>query len=263
MKRSNLKDKLKTRKLFINDIPVLECSIDDNSKKNLLILSHGFTGNKENWTDKMDQLAQMGFYTVALDNRYHGERKGISFKEKIMTPDGHLDLVVLRKTMNETALDISTLIDHYVMDKTINASEIGMLGISMGGFVTYASLIREKRITFAVPIISSPFWDDIPEDTNVVNTEIAVKEFKEYAVKNSPANQYEKFYPRKIFALIGTQDKHFKAERVIDFYDKLKINYGANNKNIKINQYSIGHGVTDKMWNDVLKWLKEEILDKE
>jgi dipeptidyl aminopeptidase/acylaminoacyl peptidase len=165
--------------------------------------------------------------------------------------------------MNETALDISTLIDHYVMDKTINASEIGMLGISMGGFVTYASLIREKRITFAVPIISSPFWDDIPEDTNVVNTEIAVKEFKEYAVKNSPANQYEKFYPRKIFALIGTQDKHFKAERVIDFYDKLKINYGANNKNIKINQYSIGHGVTDKMWNDVLKWLKEEILDKE
>jgi alpha-beta hydrolase superfamily lysophospholipase len=174
MKRSNMKDKLMTRKLFINDIPVSVCSIDDNSKKNLLILSHGFTGNKENWTDKMIQLSKMGFFTVALDNRHHGERKGISFKEIILTPDGYLDLVVLRKVMNETALDISTLIDYYVEDKTIHASKIGMLGISMGGFVTYASLIREKRISFAVPIISSPFWDDIPEDTNVVNTEMAI-----------------------------------------------------------------------------------------
>jgi pimeloyl-ACP methyl ester carboxylesterase len=263
MKRSNMKDKLITRKLFINDIPVLVCYADDNSKKNLLVLSHWFSGNKEGWTDKMKQLAQMSFYTVALDNRYHGERKGISFKEKIMTPDGHLDLLVLRKTMNETASDISTLIDHYVGDKTINASEIGIIGISMGGFVTYASLIHDKRISFAIPIISSPFWDDIPEDTNVVNTEMAIEEFKDYAVKNSPANQFEKFYPRKLFALIGTQDKHFKAERVIDFYKKLKISYGADNKNINISQYTVGHEMTDTMWNDVLKWLKEEIQDKE
>jgi len=210
----------------------------------------------------MIHLAKMGFFTVALDNRYHGERKGISFKEKIITVDGRLNLVALRKTMNETAVDISTLIDHFISFKIVDTTKIGMMGISMGGFVTYASLINDRRISFAVPMISSPFWDDIPEDSRVINTETAIKEFKDYAVKNSPANHYEKFYPRKIFALIGTKDIHFKTKRVIDFYKKLKINYSAYSNNIKINQYIVGHEVNDTMWNDALKWLKEEIQDK-
>jgi len=227
-----------------------------------LILSHGVTGNKENWTEKMTQLPKIGFYTVALDNRYHGERKGISFREKIITVEGCLDLVVLRKVMNETALDISTLIDPFIAEKEVDSSKIGMMGISMGGFVTYASLINDSRISFAVPIICSPFWDDISEDSRVLETKIAMKEFKDYAAKNSPANQYEKFYPRKIFTLIGTKDIHFKAERVIDFYEKLKISYGADSINLKINQYNVSHELNNTMWNDVLKWLKEEIQDK-
>ncbi len=244
---------------MVKDIPVKVCYVDDHAKKGLVILSHGFTGNKEYWNEKMITLAKMGFYAVALDNRYHGERKGVSFKEKIMTGDGHIVLVTLRKVMNETALDISTLIDHFTSSKMIDTSKIGMIGMSMGGFVTYASLVNDKRISFAVPMISSPFWDDIPEDSRVLRSDEAIKEFTDYAAQNSPANHIEKFYPRKIFALIGKNDIHFKAERVVDFYDRLIAVYNTDSTNLKINQYDVGHEVNEIMWYDVVKWLKEEI----
>ena len=249
-----------TKRLFIDGIPVSVCYRGNNCKNNILILSHWFTGSKENWLKKAEQLARMGFFTVALDNRYHGERKGLSFRERMITADGLLDLLVLRKVIDETAQDVSALIDYYVSGKATDNSNIGIIGISMGGFVGYASLVKDKRISFAVPIISSPFWDDIPENIKVLNTDIAMKKLKNYAAKNSPANQVEKFYPRKIFTLIGTKDIHINAERVIDFYQKLKTVYHADSGYLKINQYDIGHDVNDHMWRDVIKWLKNEIL---
>ncbi len=98
-------------------------------------------------------------------------------------------MLTLRKIKNETAADISVLIDHFSKHEMVNSSNIGMIGISKGGFVTYASLINDERISYAVPIISSPYGDDIPKDSSVLNTDKALKEFKKYAELYSPANQ--------------------------------------------------------------------------
>ncbi|WP_163323718.1 alpha/beta hydrolase family protein [Draconibacterium mangrovi] len=243
----------------IDEIPVQVCYIDDNHKKGLLILSHGFNGNKEQWSDRIENFAEMGYYVLALDNRYHGERKGITIAEKILTNDGMIDIVKLRKAIDENAQDISTLIDYFSANSLIDTSKIGMMGISMGGFITYSSLVRDPRISFAIPIISSPYWDDIPEDARFLDSAETRKNLEAYALKNSPANRFERFYDRKIFALIGMNDTHFNPNRVVDFYDKLKLEHGTKCPDIKLNRYNVGHNVTETMWQDIENWLSEEL----
>ena len=38
-----------------------------------LVLVHGFTGAKEDFTEWLDPLAELGWHAVALDQRGHGE----------------------------------------------------------------------------------------------------------------------------------------------------------------------------------------------
>ncbi len=241
--------------LVINDIPVRIYYKNDNCKKELLLLSHGFRGNKENWSEKMIVLAEMGFYTVSFDNRYHGERKGMTISEKVFNDEGKISVLALRKVIDETALDVSELIDYFEENANIKKSKVGMMGISLGGFITYASLVRDDRIAFAVPLISSPFWDDIPKNPVFLNSNEAEMELKEYAKMESPGNRVEKFTGKKILAMIGMNDNHFNVGRVIDFYKELNEKFDPERKDVILKTYDVGHEVNEEMWGDVLKWL--------
>ena len=82
-----------------------------------LLLVHGFTGAKEDFTEWLDPLADIGWHAVALDNRGHGasekpdERSSYSF-----------DLL---------AADVLALAD----DRWGRGSRFVLLGHSMGGMV--------------------------------------------------------------------------------------------------------------------------------
>ncbi len=243
----------------IKDIPVTVCYSNECAQNTLLILSHGFNGSKENWNDKMEVLAQKGYYTVAFDNRYHGERKDISLEEKVMTKEGLIDVVSLRKLISETASDVSVLIDYFMQKKPLKFEEIGMIGISLGGYITYTSLVNDERISFAVPLISTPFWDDIPENPIFLRTPESIKELKEYSNLKSPATHINKIVDHNILGLIGKNDTHFDVARVIEFYDKLKdTDTNPQGKfKIELKIYDVAHEVNATMWNDVLSWLQE------
>ncbi|MCX7711410.1 MAG: prolyl oligopeptidase family serine peptidase [Clostridia bacterium] len=255
---------VKQVKRKINEIPVLEFYKDDGKKKPLLLVSHGFTGKKEamNKDHKLEDLAEMGYYVVALDNRMHGERPGTSFTVEAVKSLGKLDVYVIRKAIKETADDIKVLIDTYSKEEIIDKDKIGMMGVSMGGFVTYRAMVIDDRIKVAVPFISSPFWDDIPGDIpkeiSLEQTEEQKKNLEIYANEYSPGNQLDKFYPRAILGQVGDSDKHFKVRRVEDFYGKLKKEYEKDPDKLKLIVYpNVKHEVTEEMWENALEWLKK------
>ncbi|MBP6307476.1 MAG: alpha/beta fold hydrolase, partial [Opitutaceae bacterium] len=132
----------------------------------LLILSHGFSGNKQWIAEQFDAqaLAQRGWFVVCIDNRMHGARPGPHFSREEIQKTGKVDLLVLRRAMHETADDVSRMLDILVQDPRVDAGRIGMSGISMGGFVTFAATARDPRIKAAAPLIASPYWDDVPRD---------------------------------------------------------------------------------------------------
>jgi pimeloyl-ACP methyl ester carboxylesterase len=82
-----------------------------------LLLVHGFTGAKEDFTDWLDPLAELGWHAVAIDNRGHGASDKPSD-----TTDYSFDLL---------AADALALAD----DRWGAGSRLVLLGHSMGGMV--------------------------------------------------------------------------------------------------------------------------------
>jgi pimeloyl-ACP methyl ester carboxylesterase len=89
-----------------------------------LLLVHGFTGAKEDFTDWLDPLAELGWHAVAIDNRGHGTSAKPANKS-----DYSFDLL---------AADVLALAD----DRWGPTSSFVLLGHSMGGMVAQVVAMR-------------------------------------------------------------------------------------------------------------------------
>ncbi|MBW2411699.1 MAG: alpha/beta fold hydrolase [Deltaproteobacteria bacterium] len=245
----------------IAGIPILSGYSSDEGigSRPLVILSHAFQSSKEFWQDKMVSLARAGYYTVALDNRGHGERKGPDFKSQVLEKDG-FNLYEVRRLIKETADDIPTLIDHFSSHQSVDAARIGMVGVSMGGFIAFRALVIDDRIGVAAPVIASPYFDEKPGDVPLVNRPEINRALDVYSQKFSPAYHPDQFYPRAILIQVGGQDKHLDAGRVRQFYESLKSKYHQKPEKLKfIQEENTGHQFTASMWRHATKWLEKNL----
>jgi dienelactone hydrolase len=249
---------LVTKNCLIAGTPVLACFKQaEGTPKPLIILSHGFRGSKKDLKDKLEMLAELEYYAVAIDNRGHGDRVEHDFMSQVFQ-DGKLDVYQVRRLIKETADDIPAIVDHFGADKQVDGQRIGMLGVSMGGFVTFRALVIEERIKLAAPIIASPYWDELPRDVHVLTTPEAEQKLTAYAQEYSPAYYPERFFPRPILIQIGGKDNHSNGERVKQFYRELKSYYHEVAKRVKLIVHEDeGHEFTEPMWINVVKWFQE------
>ena len=252
---------LEYEKVIIKGIPTLQCvTIDERIRmKPLVILSHAFQSSKEFWQDKLVYLAAAGYYAVAMDNRGHGERKGPDFKSRVFENDG-FNLYEVRRLIKETADDIPILIDHFSTHENVDAERIGMVGVSMGGFIAFRALVIDDRIRVAAPVIASPYFDEKPRDVPLANRPEINRALDDYSQKFSPAYCPEQFYPRALLIQVGGQDQHLDAGRVRQFYETLKPYYRRiPAKLMFIREANTGHEFTDSMWSNVIKWFKKHL----
>lgn len=248
---------LVTEDYLISEIPVLTCFRQDGTPKPLMILSHGFGGSKEDLKDEMEMLASLGYYAVVMDNRGHGNRLGPDFASQVFQQD-LLDVYQVRRLIKETADDIPFIVDHFTANKQVDAQRIGMLGVSMGGFVTFRALVIEERIGAATPIIASPYWDELPKDVPVLDTPEAEERLAAYAREYSPARYPERFFPRPILTQIGGKDNHYDGERVEQFYRELEGYYHGSDKSAKLIVHKDEeHKFTKSMWSNVVTWIQD------
>jgi pimeloyl-ACP methyl ester carboxylesterase len=249
-----------SEKLIIDGIPTLACFHNDGRPKPLIILAHAFQSSKEFWRAKMKTLAQRGYFAVALDNRGHGERKEPDFVKQVLTPDG-FNLYEVRRLIKETADDIPILVDYFTAKDQINAAHIAMIGVSMGGFTTFRALVIENRITVAVPVIASPYFDEKPEDVSLIKTPSVQKSLESYSKKFSPGHFPECFYPRALLIQLGKRDRHLSSERVAGFYRTLMSYYRETPYKLKfVVEETAGHEFTDSMWDNAVEWLNRHLM---
>ena len=101
------------------------------------------------------ELAAEGFIGVAIDGRYHGERcsagKGSADYEKA--------IVQAFRDQREhpfyfdTVWDVMRLIDYLQTRDDVDATRIGLYGVSKGGIETYLTAAVDPRVKVAVPCI--------------------------------------------------------------------------------------------------------------
>ncbi|HEV2693027.1 MAG TPA: dienelactone hydrolase family protein [Verrucomicrobiae bacterium] len=133
---------------------ILFKSPDSQGRRPVVIVAHGTGGNKEGMTPLCRKLVERGFIAVAIDGRYHGERKtGKGTEEynaaivKAWHGSGEHPLYY------DTAWDITRLIDYLQTRDDVDPVRIGMIGISKGGIETYFTAAADPRIAVAVPCI--------------------------------------------------------------------------------------------------------------
>lgn len=246
----------------IRDIPVMTCRRDDNLKKPLVIISHGFTGSKADFKKNgcLIELAESGYYAAAVDNRLHGDRPGPNFRETVLRSSDKIDLITLRKAMKETADDVRLLIDELSVLDEIEENRIAMIGISMGGFITYRSIVVDDRIKVGIPIISSPFWDDIPGDIPVLKDDKMINRLALLSKQYQPSEYSDRFYPTALLMQAGDKDKHYDIKKVLRFYNGLNKYYHDFPERLKLIIYpDTKHEFKHEMWEQSLQWLKDHL----
>lgn len=123
----------------------------------VVIMLHGTGGKKEDMKAQMDLYAAAGFFAIAIDGPYHGERakstvKGEDYQAAILAawrnPGSAHPLFF------DTVWDVMRLVDYLQTREDVDPARIGLLGVSKGGIETYLTTAADPRIAAAVPFIS-------------------------------------------------------------------------------------------------------------
>jgi dienelactone hydrolase len=132
------------------------------SKLPVVICLYGTGGSME--SQEMRQMlfkfSQLGFMAISIDARFHGGRGqkpgSASYVEAITKAWQNQDpKTQTHPFFYDTAYDLWRLTDYLVSRYDVDASRIGMTGISMGGIETWMAASVDKRIKVAVPIIAA------------------------------------------------------------------------------------------------------------
>jgi dienelactone hydrolase len=138
-----------------NRVPgILMESTNFPGRRPVVIALHGTGGSKASMFSLCHKLAEAGFIAVAIDGRYHGERK---------TGKGHADYddAIVRAWHGsgehpfyyDTVWDVMRLVDYLATRDDVDANRTGLIGISKGGIETYLAAAVDPRIAVAVPCI--------------------------------------------------------------------------------------------------------------
>jgi dienelactone hydrolase len=128
---------------------------NSNGRRPVVIVMHGTGGHKEDELPLLRRLASARFIAVAIDGRYHGERT------KAGKGSAEYDEAIVRAWHGsgehpfyyDTVWDIRRLVDYLTTRDDVDASRIGLTGISKGGIETYLTAAVDERIAVTAPFI--------------------------------------------------------------------------------------------------------------
>ncbi len=126
---------------------------EGKGRRPVVIMLHGTGGKKEDMRAQMDLYAKAGFFALAIDGPYHGERakpgsaKGVDYQAAILqswrTGQGH-------PFFYDTVREVMRLVDYLQTRDDVDPKRIGLMGVSKGGIETYLAAAADPRITAAV-----------------------------------------------------------------------------------------------------------------
>ncbi|GMV92843.1 MAG: hypothetical protein AMXMBFR82_26210 [Candidatus Hydrogenedentota bacterium] len=212
----------------------------------LVLLLHGWSGNKEGWWEDGNimsggnmrkALLGAGYAVMALDAATHGERSNeIDYQHVNAFNDpnapGKVNYFTFAEISIQTVKDYRRGLDYITQRDDIDANRIGLVGYSMGGMDAFFLVSVEPRIKAVVacvpPLINENYNPASPVDYS-------------WGVCDTP-----------FLMLMGSQD---------DMYDKTTMNatYHAYIKgpNTNIIWYDQGHKLTEVYVPDALAWIEQ------
>jgi dienelactone hydrolase len=237
----------------------------------VVIFLHGMGGSKEQDAQHMRDLAGKGFFVVAIDAYLHGERKvpGI-FQPGRKMGDLSEDypIWVHQSSVSHTARDVSKIIDALSARGDVDASRIGVIGISMGSSTCMVLAWREPRISVVVGLIGAvDFWYDVtktaPGPEQDAKRKALSPRVRQLVGSLDPQERKMAIAPKAVFLANGARDKGIDIQSIKGFVKDLQPSYKDHPERLKfLEEPEAGHSVTDRMWKEGAEWLLRHLVEK-
>lgn len=208
----------------IDDLFLPAIYAGEPSSSSVVIILHGLGVSKEVQIPELQRLKAEGFFSVAIDAPHHGERVDgyLEVMEK-QTCDLSKHLMLI-KIICQQAVEVEALINYYQN----HGKKVAVVGISMGGFSTFALLRGHCKPDLCAPFLASPDFR-LPE---------AGKDFPESIIeKSGPFDFPEEAFPTPLFVVNGLLDTVVKASQSESFYGKLQKLYAKKPELLEFHAY--------------------------
>jgi uncharacterized protein len=217
-----------------------------NSSKGIILIYPGLGGEKEVQRKEMNWLAEDGFTAVCIDPPHHGERDDGYLEALAPLPDSKAHPGFIR-IIQEAIWEIPSIVDFCLMRFQQN---VGITGISLGGFITYGAVVCEPRLKAAIPILGSPDWSPKKPSND--------SEFLKM-IKSAPVHSPRKFPPCALFAANAGRDVSVRPDASRKFVAQLRQFYEPFPEKLKYVEYSesehmMREGDWYDLWRQVLEW---------
>ncbi|HLZ61220.1 MAG TPA: dienelactone hydrolase family protein [Ktedonosporobacter sp.] len=207
-----------------------------------ILFYHDHGASKEHNEADLARFAQAGFLAVGLDNVGHGERRYSDSDRRFSAP-GHSMEAEFLSAVHATASEVPAVIDTLISRGWSQQDRIGIAGISMGGFITYAAIVADKkqRLCAATPILGSPTWL-LPR-------------------AESPHQHPEAFFPTALLSQNAGRDSEVPASLVRDFHQWLAPYYASAPERLHYIEYTnadheLSAEIWAQVWHQVMAWFK-------
>lgn len=211
-------------------------SMESAAHHGAILFYHGLGAVKEGNLKEYESLARAGFLVAGIDNVGHGERRWPDFDARLSGPGTE---TLFLDAVSESAAEAPAIVDALVADCGADPARLGIGGISMGGYITYAALLAEPRLAVATPILGSPEWR-------------ARKEA-------SPSGQLDRFFPRAILSQNAGEDRSVPPLYARRFHERLAFAYAkAPDRQRYVEFAGAGHFMPEadwnRLWDNVVAW---------
>lgn len=237
---------------FDSKIPFYTIKPKDNKVEKYVILLHGITGSKDNWTNPTtslsekyvklkDSLLTLGYSVIIPDAKYHGER---SYQGNFASPLTFFlsqDVQKIYNLYTSSVKDIRILMDYIESKSTSTTRTFDVIGYSMGGQMTIFLNSVESRLNRVV-ICVAPL--DFKTGVRLGMSEENTRKVEFMSPKNFATRQKS-----PVTLLMGTKDGWYSKEEAQDFFNKITIK----DKSLKF--YESGHYLPDEFISDAIKGL--------
>jgi dienelactone hydrolase len=268
-----------------NRVPgILMKAADSRGARPVVIALHGTGGTKANMLALCRKLATNGFVAVAIDGRYHGERKsgrGQSDYDDAIVRAWHGNGE--HPFYYDTVWDVMRLVDYLQTRDDVDAGRIGLIGISKGGIETYLAAAADPRIAAAAPCIgvesfrwalANKDWqgrvgtiqaafDAIVKESGVAKPDSAfVQKFYDrvvpgiYSEFDGPA-MLKLIAPRPLLVINSDSDNHTPlpgVQECVAAAEKIYAAENATNRFAVIIQKNTGHQVKPESERAAIEW---------
>ncbi len=255
----------------IETIPVLLIAPRQADRAPVVFYIPGMWRTKSDGLALSVRLAQQGIACVSLDPVDHGDRYDPRIEHidhPIYPLETGLDMFIqFLRVIQQSALDVGTLLAALATRPQLDTSRAGVTGISMGSYASFLAFADNPALQAAVPMMGIPTfarrWLDLLDECSFSNPDWsdAIEAVAHHARVHSafvhsidPAKKLAKIAPRALLMMNGDIDSDQPKHYTLDWLRTARQHYANHSDRLKWNVYPCGHTMTRQMEADAVDW---------